>query len=387
MNPQPRLHALDNLRAIMMWLGIVIHVCVNHVVGEFPIPWRDSKQTLVADMLGAFIHSFRMPVFFVVAGFFVAMLLAQRGPWGMLKHRAKRLALPFAIFWPLIFPATIVLMMLFVHQMVRGTFGLDPTIIPKPPSGVLISTLHLWFLYLLFWFCALVAIVAAVGQHFSALIPASGLTALQKYFYALMVNYWGVLLLALPLAFIGSTFKGGVLTVTGSFFPPMGEWIHHGLFFIAGLVLYRYQQPALALLTKRCWSYVIVGLVVYAAWVFLYLYDLQNPLSLPQPMFVMAYAYNCSTWLLSFGTIGAFLRYCPRQTPLLQYLAASSYWSYLVHMLGTIGFGALLYQAPLSALAKMSINMIATTAFCLVTYQLFVRGRVIGRLLNGGQKL
>lgn len=202
MNLQPRLHALDNLRAIMMWLGIVIHVCVNHVVGEFPIPWRDSKQTLVADMLGVFIHSFRMPVFFVVAGFFVAMLLTQRGPWGMLKHRAKRLALPFAIFWPLIFPATIVLMMLFVHQMVRGTFGLDPTIIPKPPSGVLMSTLHLWFLYLLFWFCFL----TAIGQHFLALIPSAVFAKFQEYLYALMINYWGVLLLALPLAFVGSTF-------------------------------------------------------------------------------------------------------------------------------------------------------------------------------------
>src|SRR4051812_11636191 len=25
-----RLHAFDNLRATMMWLGIVLHVCVNH---------------------------------------------------------------------------------------------------------------------------------------------------------------------------------------------------------------------------------------------------------------------------------------------------------------------------------------------------------------------
>jgi glucans biosynthesis protein C len=97
----------------------------------------------------------------------------------------------------------------------------------------------------------------------------------------------------------------------------------------------------------------------------------------------MAYLYNCSTWMLSFALIGVFLRYFPKQTPVLKYLAESSYWSYLVHMLGTIGFGVLLYQAPLGVLAKMTINMTATTLFCLATYHWFVRERKVGRLLNG----
>jgi glucans biosynthesis protein C len=376
---QPRLNALDNLRAIMMWLGIVLHVSVNHIVGEFPIPWRDSQQTLWANALSGLIHSFRMPVFFIVAGFFVAMLMAKRGPKGMLKHRIRRLALPFVIFWPLVFPATVVLMMLFVHQMVRGTFGLDPALVPQPPNGVWISTLHLWFLYLLIWFCA----VTAICQHLSTHVPHRISATFLPGFYTLISSYWGILLLALPLALVGSAFQGGVLTVTGSFFPPIGEWIHHGLFFLAGLALYRHQEPAFALLMKRCWVFTLSGLLLYVVWIALYGFDLKNPTALPHPKFIMAYIYNCGTWLLSFGIISAFMRYCSQQTPLLKYLADCSYWSYLVHMLGTIGFGALLYQLPVSAFGKMWINMIATTAFCLLTYQLFVRGRAVGRLLNG----
>jgi glucans biosynthesis protein C len=382
MSTQPRLYALDNLRAIMMWLGIVIHVCVNHVEGEFPIPWRDPKQTLVADVLSAFIHSFRMPVFFIIAGFFIAMLMRQRGPLGMFKHRLKRLAVPFVIFWPLIFPATIVLVMMFVHLMVRGSIGVDPTLVPAAPSGVLISTLHLWFLYLLVWFCA----ISALLQYFLQIVPRAVSGFCLQVVYALISSYWGVFLLALPLAFFGASFRGGVLTVTGSFVPPISEWIHHGLFFVAGLVLFNYKAQGLALLIQRCWVYIVAGLAVYAAWVFLYEFDLRNPMLLPQPKLVLAYCYNSCSWLLSFGIIGAFLRYYPQQTPVLQYFAASSYWSYLVHMLGTIGFGVLLFQAPIGALAKMSINMILTTAFCLITYHLFVRGRAIGRLLNGEQK-
>ena len=40
-----RLYALDNLRALMMWLGIVVHVSVTHMVNDAPLPWRDERTT------------------------------------------------------------------------------------------------------------------------------------------------------------------------------------------------------------------------------------------------------------------------------------------------------------------------------------------------------
>ena len=47
--PDPeRLHALDNLRATMMWLGIVLHVAVIHLAGPSPLPWRDNQTTPAA---------------------------------------------------------------------------------------------------------------------------------------------------------------------------------------------------------------------------------------------------------------------------------------------------------------------------------------------------
>ena len=33
-----RLYALDNLRALMMWLGIVLHVAAIHMVNDSPLP-------------------------------------------------------------------------------------------------------------------------------------------------------------------------------------------------------------------------------------------------------------------------------------------------------------------------------------------------------------
>lgn len=82
----------------MMWLGIVLHTALNHLVVESSLPWHDPKTTKVADLTFIFIHAFRMPVFFILAGFFVAMLVSCRGYGGMLKHRMRRLGLPFLIF-------------------------------------------------------------------------------------------------------------------------------------------------------------------------------------------------------------------------------------------------------------------------------------------------
>ena len=93
-----RLHALDNLRAVMMWLGIVLHVALNHLSQKSPMPWRDPAQSPVADLVLIFIHSFRMPVFFILAGFLAAMMAEKYGYQVMLRKRARRLALPFAVF-------------------------------------------------------------------------------------------------------------------------------------------------------------------------------------------------------------------------------------------------------------------------------------------------
>jgi len=67
-----------------------------------------------------------------------------------------------------------------------------------------------------------------------------------------------------------------------------------------------------------------------------------HPQTLVHPQFVVAFVYGCASWLWSFALIGAFLRYLPRQNAFLRYLSDSSYCVYLVHMLCTIGSGALL---------------------------------------------
>jgi len=86
---------MDAMRSVLMVLGVVLHAAnVYMVSGQWEI--HDSAATNpVFDGIVALISSFRMPAFFVIAGFFAQMMLERHGRKYFLRHRLRRLAVPF----------------------------------------------------------------------------------------------------------------------------------------------------------------------------------------------------------------------------------------------------------------------------------------------------
>ena len=101
--PYPRRSDLDALRAAAMLLGILLHAGLSFV--PFPWPVQDERQSGFYWFLFAAIHGFRMPVFFLLSGFFTAMLWRRRGMKSMLTHRFRRVLLPFLLGLVTIVPA------------------------------------------------------------------------------------------------------------------------------------------------------------------------------------------------------------------------------------------------------------------------------------------
>jgi len=95
--PSRRRHDLDALRGFAMLLGIALHASLAF----FPAAWVVSDHTATDD--GFFdeffhaVHGFRMPLFFLLSGFFTALLWHRRGLGPLLSQRAKRIAIPLAI--------------------------------------------------------------------------------------------------------------------------------------------------------------------------------------------------------------------------------------------------------------------------------------------------
>ncbi len=351
-----------------MWLGIVLHVSVIYTIEPTPIFWRDTQRTVWADVLMSGIHAFRMPAFFILAGFFAALLAATRGPEGLLRNRLARLALPFALFWPLVFSATVIAVLMFMNRLAFGEWSLNrAAIAPDLPQPKGLNTLHLWFLWMLLWFCVGVFLLMGLPRRWFAPF-ADALAWLGR-------QPWGVAILALPLLIAGSGYPRGFIIPSNAFLPPWNEWVHHGMFFIFGLMLYGRQVEFFDLFQRRWARFAIAGLIFYLACVMALRSD--------APGLFAAYSFHCAGWLWSFACLGAALRFLHTRHALLGYLSESAYWVYLVHLPFTVFFGALLLQLPLSAVMKIVANIACTTAVCVGSYQLLVRHTWIGRLLNG----
>ncbi|MEM6689140.1 MAG: acyltransferase family protein [Planctomycetota bacterium] len=101
-----RRHDLDALRAIAMLLGVVLHAALAFIPGS-GLYWavEDSQATASVSVMNDFVHGFRMPLFFLISGFFTAMLWRKRGLGATIKQRLLRIALPLFIGLFTIIPA------------------------------------------------------------------------------------------------------------------------------------------------------------------------------------------------------------------------------------------------------------------------------------------
>lgn len=92
-----RLHDLDALRGFAMLLGLVLHSTLAFLPGFWPAEDDRASFDRPYDEILHAIHGFRMPVFFLLSGFFTAMIWRRRGLQSLLEQRVKRVALPLAI--------------------------------------------------------------------------------------------------------------------------------------------------------------------------------------------------------------------------------------------------------------------------------------------------
>lgn len=88
-----RVHWLDGARAFLIVLGVLLHASrIYDTSGAWLV--HDAMGSPVFEALWRVIHVFRMPAFFIVAGFFCALSVARHGAGGFLPRRFVRIGVP-----------------------------------------------------------------------------------------------------------------------------------------------------------------------------------------------------------------------------------------------------------------------------------------------------
>jgi hypothetical protein len=193
MEPAPvlRYHSLDALRAAMMLLGLVLHSAASYT--QTPLGWEwpyhDQNTSVAFDLVIFFIHLFRMPVFFVVAGFFGALLYHRSGLIGFARNRGMRVLLPLLMFWGVMIPL-VAFGFIFSIRQAGGPMPWEHITEQSPLRQPILG--HLWFLYYLLLFYA----AAALAVPVAARLPDGVRRRADLTTRSVATRWWGTVVLA-----------------------------------------------------------------------------------------------------------------------------------------------------------------------------------------------
>ena len=360
-----RIHYLDNLRALAMFAGVLFHASLAYSPLMHPF-WvtADRGQWVGVDIAVWFLHLFRMPLFFVIAGFFAAWQVARRGVGGLLRNRTARVLLPLIVFWPLVSVSIDWLTGRAALTIEQASpvleFMRDNPLLRLPPSLA-----HLWFLYYLMWFYLLVWIATTAEWK----VDAGRVLA------------WPVLVLigVAPLFLIPALFSVSAPTpAPESFLPQLWALVYYGLFFAFGYGLHARPQWVIR---SRPFApgLLLASLVAYLA--FLWILGNRSADSL---FHVGAAALQaCVSVWMTLWCLQAGSAWLSARVGWLRYLSDASYWTYLVHLPVLFAIQYPLMDLELAWPIKWAISVGVTLVVCLGSYHVAVRTTLIGRLLNG----
>ena len=399
-----RYHGLDGLRGFAMLMGIVVHATLPYFsrIAEIEYFWpADDDQSILLFVVFDFIHAWRMPTFFLLAGFFAHLVLERRSTSKFVLDKLKRIALPLVLFGA-------VMAVIVPAIWIYGWFGsisieafqdalgerqdLDS-------SGELVA--HLWFLYyLLLMYAALIGfrLLGRIRRAPASVGPAGRPSLGRPIGDAVYTR--------LPLLM---TLAAVILLVVRAGDQSRPIWplnvpdvLYGSLFFFYGYGLYARRKlidslrgtGSLAALWAIGTAMFFIHLVLVGAM------DESSKQGVDRETIAFLWLvgtvfYGASAVLFSLGLVGIFERLLRSSRTWVRWLADSSYWIYIVHLpvvtfltfylahldrQGRLGY---LTGVSWSAELKFLAACVVTTVLGLVTYRYLVRYTLLGTLLNG----
>lgn len=390
-----RLHALDALRALAMTLGVWLHMAMPYTEGIPPFFWAyDESDGPLVGLSVLLIHSWRMELFFMLSGFFTAMLVARRGVGATAVQRVKRILVPFVL-------AMLTLGTLCAVIWGAGwakQYGGDPN---EWIEGSVLANWgvgefgqpgrlwHFWFLYTLITLTALALL--------ARLLLARSLGPLARIASAAMgwaTRSWlGVFVLAIPLGAMQVLLaRPNGPDPALSLVPDLRSLSYYALPFFAGWFLYARRSSIDTLAKRFWWPLTIAGAIALPAHLISLTATMASMADTPESITPVMVAACMTRGLLTASMGMALIGLCtlalsrpgPRLAGVIRYFSDSAYWVYLAHMPLVAALSVWVFSRldwwPMGEVVAGSL--IAMTLL-MGSYALFVRYTPIGTLLNG----
>lgn len=410
-----RLHYMDSLRAVAMFLGLVIHAAIIFSEWMMP-PFRGHLEaSLFLRYVVELIHVFRMELFFLVAGFFAVLLCQKRGAIEFAKNRAQRILIPFLLSIAILLPWIAAECLLDMEQSNASflsqywKYFTDPSYIWKQSDPVAGWLWHLWFLHLLAFFIMAFLVAQSIWRKspFPRRIAETILAAIS--------GNWGILLLT------AATYPVVLFARPWADVPGIGTsaniLVYYWLFFVLGALFFIKQEALEHIEATLKYHYLpfLIALVILLPligelnlksqpewllqdWALFSTENskpnlgdypiITNPfnfssLAAPGEWHLMAILRAYTTWCGIFCFIAFFRKFASHSSSLGRYLADSSYFIYLLHFPLQLSLAYFLRDTLDSAILCFLICLVASLIICFLLYHFLCRPTFIGKLLSG----
>lgn len=385
-----RLDYLDAARAFALILGVVFHASLSFMPMYIGWAVMDVSTSSLVSFFVLVSHSFRMPLFFLIAGYFSHAVFYRDGAGPFLHSRFIRIVVPFIVAWFVLRPLLVSGWIMGAESM-RGEANVPNALLggfaslASLPTGIFTGT-HLWFLYALIWITLCVLLLRfIVSCHKGiytrvAAVCATGMRWASQSQMALCV-------LAVPTSgCLWFMSHWGMETPDKTLVPHAPTFCIYGGFYLFGWMLNKDRSllDSFATLTVTKWLLCVVAVGVAC---FLSKFEAQKAHS-QYVLFKVGFglAYALMMWSLVSITLGVFRRFFNKTSAYVRYLADASYWLYLIHLPIVIWMQIAFAELPLHWVVKLGAISGITVAISLLLYELFVRSTFIGAVLNGKRK-
>ncbi len=366
---------LDALRGFAALWVVLFHACIPYLTHPMPgLTWavRDQSSDVV-DFLYWWTELFIMPLFLVMAGFFAWKTLQVRGETELIRSRAARLLKPLLFGIVVVLPIDLYCWVLgWVADGIVPANKLRSLKFDAEQDQNLWGLSHLWFLQYLFLYVVVLALASRLRSRFSIL------QRIQPG----------------PSSVVSLIVLAGTLTLTlcpevvwgfqHDFAPVPSKWIYSGLGFALGVSLAAFDSE-LMWVKSQSMRFVAPAAICSAAAVLLGQWHLSSPQD-QQAQIALAALTCVGSILMTLSIISLAASKIASAATWTSYLAAASFWVYIVHhpILGLVHTDLKYLLPGASPVVKTLLAFGITAGVSLASYEAFVRKTSLGRWLGFG---
>ena len=360
-----RFHSLDFLRAFALLMGVLLHVLML-----FLEPFDGSEPRLGASVIFIWIHTWRMPLFMLLAGFFTALSLAKRDVGNYALNRLIRLGAPILLLWSVI-PA--------IDEEATELFKIPELIswlFYDVPFTLRLD--HLWFLYYLLLFYGILLLLESITPKIFSFIADYQLSLTR------------IILLWLPILILLSPFNkptGGILGEIPTTFGEvkLGSMLFMASFFIIGIQIHKSSQFLENLQRMQFWlpslivsSLIPIGLLGWGGFK-----DEPFAFSGSLEMWIVNGLAGSAALLLVLSIMGFAMHKISSSSRTLRWLVKLSYPIYVFHLMFVISVSGTLMFFGVNDWIVVLLGFASGILFPVIIYYAFISWTPLDWIFSG----